>query len=96
MKITIKNKEYDFKIGFKALLMYEKETNRSAADLGKDMTMGTMADLFYCGLVSQGADVTKEFVIDAIDEDMTLLDTIGKHMSEDIGSVQSIADESGK
>lgn len=96
MKIQIKDKEYNFKIGFKALLMYERESGKSAAKLEDDMTMGTMVDLFYCGLVTQGEKVTKDFVIEAIDEDMGLLDTISRGMSTEVGSVGAIADEAGK
>ena len=38
--IKIKNKEYKFKFGFKALLMFEKETGKSVAKLGENIDNG--------------------------------------------------------
>jgi|TARA_R110000851_G_scaffold252889_1_gene405335 hypothetical protein len=94
--IKIKDKEYKFKLGFKALLMFEKETGTSAANLGEDVKMSTLVDLCYCGLISCGEKVTKDFIIDAIDEDMGLLTTITDAMQQDVSSVTAIAEEAKK
>jgi hypothetical protein len=50
--IKIKNKEYKFKFGFKALLMYENETGKSVSEIGDNINMSTLVDIAYCGLKS--------------------------------------------
>ena len=76
--IKIKNKEYKFKFGFKALLMYEKETGSSVSAIGDNINMITLVDIAYCGLKAAGENVTKDFVIDAIDKTLHLLTYLHK------------------
>jgi hypothetical protein len=64
--IKIKNKEYKFKFGFKALLMYEKETGSSVSAIGDNINMSTLVDIAYCVFTQ------------AMQEDMAALNNMGK------------------
>ena len=69
--IKIKNKEYKFKFGFRAILLFEEETGQPIAELGENIKMADVVDIAYCGMKSAGEKITKDFIIDAIDEDMS-------------------------
>ena len=94
--IKIKNKEYKFKFGFKALIMYENETGRSVSEIGENVNMITLVDIAYCGLKSAGENVTKEFIIDAIDEDFALMNVFTAAMQEDMAALNNIKKEAKK
>lgn len=94
--IKINNKEYKFKLGFKALLMLEETTGVSASELGQNIKMGMLVDLCYCGIKSTGEEITKEDIIDAIDADMGLLSVITKAMEKDMAAISSFDAEAGK
>lgn len=94
--IKIKNKEYKFKLGFKALLMFERETGQSATSLGENIRFETLVDLCYCGINATGDKITKDAIIDAIDEDMGLLQIISKLMEQDMAAISSFDKEAKK
>lgn len=94
--IKINNKEYRFKLGFKAILMYEKETGESISKLGEDIKMGTLVDLCYCGISSTGDKITKNEIIDAIDADMSLIKEISSLMQSDMAAISSFGEEAKK
>ena len=94
--IKIKNKEYNFKFGFKALIMYENETGRSVSEIGENVNMITLVDIAYCGLKAAGENVTKDFVIDAIDEDFALMNVFTAAMQEDMAALNNMGKEAKK
>jgi len=94
--IKIKNKEYKFKFGFKALLMYEKETGSSVSAIGDNINMSTLVDIAYCGLKAAGENVTRDFVIDAIDEDFALINVFTAAMQEDMAALNNMGKEAKK
>ena len=94
--IKIKNKEYKFKFGFKALLMFEKETGESVSKMGDNMTMESIVDIAYAGMKSSGEKVTKDFIIDAIDDDMSLINVFTEAMSQDMAAFNNLDAEAKK
>jgi hypothetical protein len=94
--IKIKNKEYKFKFGFKALLMFEKETGENILKMGDNMTMESIVDIAYAGMKSSGEKVTKDFIIDAIDEDMSLINVFTEAMSQDMAAFNNLNVEAKK
>lgn len=94
--IKIKNKEYKFKFGFKALMMFEKETGQSISNLGENMMMETIVDIAYAGMKASGEKVTKDFIIDAIDEDMNLINVFTEAMSKDMAAFNNLNAEAKK
>lgn len=94
--IKIKDKEYKFKFGFKAILFFEAESGQNISEIGEDMKMSSIVDIAYCGLKSAGENVTKEWVIDAIDEDLTLLNVFTDAMSEDMAAMNTLTDVAKK
>jgi hypothetical protein len=94
--IKIKNKEYKFKFGFKALIMYENETGKSVSEIGENINMSTLVDIAYCGLKAAGENVTKDFVIDAIDEDFALMNVFTASIQEDMAALNNMGKEAKK
>jgi hypothetical protein len=94
--IKIKNKEYKFKFGFKALLMFEKETGESVSKMGDNMTMESIVDIAYAGMKSSGEKVTKDFIIDAIDDDMGLISVFTEAMQNDLSALGNLKVEAKK
>jgi len=94
--IKIKNKEYKFKFGFKAILLFEKESGQSISDLGENIKMATIVEIAYAGLQAAGEKVTKDFIIDAIDEDMGLLTAFTEAMSADMAAMNTLKAEAKK
>lgn len=94
--IKIKNKEYKFKFGFKAILLFEKETGQPIAELGDNIKMADVVDIAYCGMKSAGEKITKDFIIDAIDEDMSLLNVFTDAMSHDMAAMNVMKAEAKK
>lgn len=94
--IKLKNKEYPFKLGFKALLLFEEETGQSLTTLMENIKMGTLVDLAYCAIKSTGTNITKEIIIDAIDDDPTLLNTLNEKVSEDMAAFEGLEKEAKK
>jgi hypothetical protein len=71
--IIINKKEFKFKFGFKAALLFEKETGKGFAEIGSSMTFEQLAAMVSCGLRAAGEKVTTEQVIDWIDEDPSII-----------------------
>ena len=94
--IKINKKEYKFKFGFKALLMFEKETGESISKMGDNMTMESIVDIAYAGMKSSGEKVTKDFIINAIDEDMSLINVFTEAMSQDMAAFNNLNAEAKK
>lgn len=94
--IKINNKELKFKLGFKALLMYQNETGKDLSSLGTEVKLMDIVDLAYYGMVNQGEEITKDYLIDAIDADPTLITTISDAMSEGMGSFNGLSIEAKK
>lgn len=94
--IKIKNKEYKFKFGFKALIHFEDHTGKSVSELGENIGMSNLVDIAYCGLISQGEKVTRDFIIDAIDEDPTLITTFTEAMTADMAAFSQLNQEAKK
>lgn len=94
--IKIKNKEYKFKFGFKALLMYEKETGSSISEMGEGVSMNMIVEIAYAGIKASGEKITKDFIIDAIDEDMALINVFTEAMSKDMAAFNNINVEAKK
>ena len=82
--IELKGNKLKFKLGFKALLLFEEETGKSAASIGTDMRMSMIVDLCYCAIKSTGENISKALIIDAIDEDPKLIKIITDKISEDV------------
>ena len=94
--IKIKNKEYKFKFGFKALMMFEKETGKSVATLCENIMMESIVDIAYSGMKACGEKVSKDFIIDAIDDDISLINVITEAMSSDMASFNNLGKEAKK
>ncbi len=94
--IKIKNKEYKFKFGFKAILLFEKESGTSISAMGENIKMADIVDVAYAGLQAAGEKVTKDFIIDAIDDDMGLLNVFTEAMSEDMAAMNNLKAEAKK
>jgi hypothetical protein len=94
--IKIKNKEYKFKFGFKAILLFEKESGESISGLGENIKMADIVDVAYAGLSAAGEKVTKDFIIDSIDEDMGLLNVFTEAMAEDMAAMNNLKVEAKK
>tara|TARA_R110000868_G_scaffold108761_4_gene296609 strand:- start:2958 stop:3245 length:288 start_codon:yes stop_codon:yes gene_type:complete len=94
--IKINNKEYKFKLGFKALLMYQDETGKDLSSMGSDIKLMDIVELCYYGMVSQGETITKEYLIDAIDETPSLISTISDAMGEGMAAFNGLNKEAKK
>lgn len=94
--IKIKDKEYKFKVGFKALATMQKETGINLAKFGEDVQLMDIVDLAYYGMVTQGETITKDELIDAIDDNPTLISTISEAMSEGMSAFNGFAVEAKK
>lgn len=91
--IKIKNKEYELKFGFRAMLKFEEETGKSIAKIGENFMMADVLNIAYAILHK---DLTKDEIIDAIDEDNTLLDQIMNSLSEDVAAAEVMSDDAKK
>tara|TARA_R110000772_G_scaffold67579_2_gene150031 strand:+ start:4782 stop:5069 length:288 start_codon:yes stop_codon:yes gene_type:complete len=94
--ITLKGKDYNFRFGFKAMMAYEEATGSSMSAIGEAFKMGTLVDLCYHGIVSTGDTITRETIIDAIDEKPALLTTLNEKLSKDMSSFNAIEKEAKK
>jgi len=94
--IKIKNKEYKFKFGFKAILFFEEESGKSISELGDNIKMADVISIAYCGFKASGEKITKEFIIDAIDDDMSLLNVFTEAMSNDMAAMNVMKAEAKK
>lgn len=94
--IKIKNKEYKFKLGFKALNSFEKETGKSVSSLGDNVMLGMIIDLAFHAITSQGDKITKDFIVDAIDEDIALLDVLNAAIAKDMETFSLLGAEAKK
>lgn len=94
--IKINNKEYKFKLGFKALRMFQDETSMDLSEIGKNLKLSTILDLAYYGMVSQGEKITKQEIEDAIDESPELLTTISNAMTEGMAAFNGLSVEAKK
>lgn len=94
--IKIKDKEYKFKLGFKALLMYQSGTQKDITSMGDNIQLMDIVDLAYYGMVSQGEEITKDFLIDAIDETPALIGVISDAMSEGMAAFNGLSVEAKK
>ena len=94
--LELKGNKFKFKMGFKALLMFEEETGISGAELGENIKMQTLVDLCYCAIKSTGENISKELIIDAIDEDLSLLNKINEMIANDLTALNALNSEAGK
>jgi hypothetical protein len=94
--IKLKGKDYNFRFGFKAMCAYEDATGSSITALGDSFKMGTLVDLCYHGIVSTGDMITREAIIDAIDDQPALLNILNEKLSKDMSSFNSIELEAKK
>jgi hypothetical protein len=94
--IVLKNKEYKFKFGFKAILNYENETGKKVSDLADGLSMQTVVDLCFYAIKAAGDKITKDEIIDAIDDDMTLISTISDMISTDMAAMNVLQEEAKK
>jgi len=76
--------------------MYERETGASVSAIGDNITMSTLVDIAYCGLASAGEKITKDFIIDAIDEDFSLINVFTSAMQEDMAALNNMGKEAKK
>lgn len=88
--IKINNIEYPFKFGFKAALLFEKETGQEFANIGKSMSFEHLAVMVYSGLKAAGADVTTDVVIDMIDDDPTIIKQATTLIAEGMASFNAL------
>lgn len=91
--IKIKNKDYELKFGFKAMLKFEEETGQSITKMGDDFKMIDVVNIVYAMLHK---DVTKDEIIDAIDADMSLINKIVEILGRDMQAMSIIEEEAKK
>ena len=91
--IKIKNKNYEFKFGFKAMLKFEEETGQSVSSVGDNFKMATIVEMALAGFIN---GPTKEELIDAIDEDMSLMNTLTDAFTKDMGAMNLVEEEAKK
>lgn len=91
--IRIKNKDYELKFGFRAMLKFEEETGHSIAKMGDDFKMADVVEIVYAILHKE---VTKDEIIDAIDADMTLIGKIVDSLGKDMQAMTLIEEEAKK
>jgi hypothetical protein len=94
--IKINGKEYKFRFGFKALLIYEELTGKSVSDLGENLKMASIVDIAYSGIKAEGEEVTREMIIDAIDADFNLLKEVTEKMQADMEALTMMGNEAKK
>ncbi len=94
--ITLNNKEYKFKFGFKAMLNFENETGQSVTNLTTDFKMQTVVDMCYYGIIAAGETITKDEVVNAIDSDPSLIKLIPEVLSKDLAAMNLIEEEAKK
>lgn len=94
--IELKQNKFKFKLGFKALLLFEEETGKSLSSLGTDFKMVTIVDLCYCAIKSQGENISRKLIIDAIDEDPKLIKVITGKVSEDMSAFEALNEDAKK
>lgn len=78
MDITIKEKTYNVKYGFRALLIYENITNESFKPAG----LNSMLILFYSCVMAGNKDATIDFetFVDALDEQPEKVSEFGDYI----------------
>lgn len=78
MDITIKEKTYNVKYGFRALLIYENITNESFKPNG----LNSMFILFYSCIMAGNKDATIDFesFVDALDEQPEKVSEFGDYI----------------
>lgn len=89
--IQINNTNYKFKLGFKALRMFQDETGLDLMELGDNAKLSTILKLAYYGMVSQGETITIEELENAIDDDPKLLGVITNLMTDGIAAFNALA-----
>jgi len=83
--INIDNKEYPVRFGFRAMVEFEKLTglNSNIFNAGES-NIDSMLNLYYCGLIAGckrekvKVEYTIEDFIDAVDDDNSILSTMGE------------------
>lgn len=96
--IKINNKKYSFKFGFKAMVAFEEGEGKPFSEMSKrGNSLLTIVALAYYGINAASKEqITREELIDAIDQDETLLETIMKVAEKDMGAANSIKAEAKK
>lgn len=94
--IKLNNKEYRFKFGFKATLNYENEEGVSISELGSNFKMQNLVDMAYHAITAAGDTITKDEIVDAIDQDPSLINTITKAVEKDMAAFNLIEEEAKK
>ncbi len=92
--IKINNKEYNFKFGFRAMLKFEESTGQSISSLGDNFKMSTLVELAYAGFTE--GELTKDDIIDAIDEDMGLIEVLTTAFQKDMAAMNLVSEEAKK
>lgn len=94
--IQLNNKDYNFKFGFKAIVLMEEETGKSFSSIGEEFKFGDIVDLCYYGIKATGADITKDEIVDAIDNDPSLFKTINEAVGKDMAAFNQLEEEAKK
>jgi len=76
--------------------MYEKETGSSISEMGESVSMNMIVEIAYAGMKASGEKVTKDFIIDAIDEDMGLISVFTETMQSDLSALNNLNAEAKK
>lgn len=84
MELTINDKSYKLKYGFKALMMYE----RIVGGAFDPKTLGDIITFFFCCTLAGGADISYEAFIEALDEDPDLVTEFSLWLKETVESKQ--------
>ena len=91
--IKIKNKDYELKFGFRQMLKFEQETGKSVSKMGDDFKMADIVEIVYASLHK---DVSRDDIIDAIDADMSLINTIVEGLSNNMSAMAMVEEEAKK
>lgn len=92
--IKINNKNYEFKFGFKAMLKFEESTGQSISSLSGEFKLANIVEMTHAGLVNN--DLTRDDIIDAIDADLGLMQTLTEAFEKDMAAMNSIDEEAKK
>lgn len=84
MEISINEKTYKVKYGFKALMMYE----RIVGGAFDPKTLGDILTFFFCCVLAGGAEITYEQFLDALDEDPDLVNEFSLWLKDTVESKQ--------
>ena len=90
MIVKIKNIDYNFTFGFKAMYYFEKESGTNISKIGSDFSLEQLVLLIHSGLKAGGNELSEDDIIDAIDSDSTLIGTFTKLIGEGVASFNQL------